>query len=156
MTDDFTDGDDPPDEICGVTRLEKIREQALILFGHLIAKQSGSPPPNDEESKTKTQYLSLQEVEQILNEFARPFSDNVSAIVGDTPETLHHNVTKFFAALISRIMSNVIRDGVRQDFIDYTYDSEKNNFVFTATEKGDAAVAAYRRQQENEGSDVAE
>ena len=45
-------------------------------------------------------------------------------------------VHTMMGALVMRIRSNILHEGVKQGYLDAVFDSEKNDFDFEITEKG--------------------
>lgn len=133
-----------------LSSVEAIREAALIMYGRFIAHMYGAEP-DEEQSKRCTAYLSLQETENIVREHSHVSDDGVYAIGGDSPEEAKAKINDLMAALMDRVMSNVIAAGVKEDLLDCTYDSNINDFSFAVTEKGKTIAERLKKERDNTG-----
>lgn len=133
-----------------LSSVDAIREAALIMYGRFIAHMHGCEP-NDDHAKRCTAHLSLQETEHIVREHSHCTSDGMFAIGGDTPEEAKAKINELMAALMDRVMSNVLAAGVKEDLLDCTYDSNIDDFSFTVTEKGKTIAKRLKEERDNAG-----
>ncbi len=137
-----------------LSSVEAIRSAALIMYGRFIAHMYGNEA-DDEKAKGCTNYLSLQETENIVREFSVVSDDGMYAVGGDTPEEARKNINELMAALMDRVMSNVLSAGVKSDLLDCSYDDKTNDFTFSVTEKGKNVVEDLRKARyESNRSDI--
>ena len=135
--------------------LRALQRAALVIYGKFVAAQQNAES-NDEEAATKEQFLSLQEVENIVREHANTDkSDNDNYVIGaDTADEANKIVHAVMAALMDRIMSNVLQAGVNQGLLDCAYDNDSDDFVFSVTPHGKALVEEFHdEQKDNDESD---
>lgn len=130
-----------------LSTIPAVRDAALIMYGRFIA-HINSTSPDDEEAKQKHEYLSLDETENIIREYGF-VADGAYAIGGDTKEEAKQKINELLAALMDRVMSNVLREGVRMDLLDCNYDVETNDFSFSVTDKGKQKVDEIRKHRES-------
>lgn len=143
----FDDGYENTDGRFELSTMSAVRDAALIMYGRFISRMS-NVEPDDDSAKLRSQYLTLQETENIVKEHSGVSSarDGVYAIAGDTPEEIKAHINELLASLMDRIMSNVIQEGVKQELIDCEYDTDKDDFTFSVTEKGRQKVEELRAQ----------
>jgi hypothetical protein len=142
--------DDNFDDTAGryeLSSLEAVQSAALIMYGRFIAHMYGNKP-DDEAAKKCTHHLSLQETEHIVREHSHVSEDGTYAIGGDTPEEARKKINDMMAALMDRVMSNVLSAGVKRDLLDCSYDSDTNDFTFSVTEKGQQVVEDLRKTRD--------
>ena len=120
---------------CIMNSIESLRDHVLIMFGATVAKITADPTAGVELSHQK-KFLEVWEVESIIAELCDVKDDGVYAIGADTFEEYKEKMLVLFQALATRIMSNVIQEGVRRELIDAEYDFEAGKFDFALTEKG--------------------
>lgn len=144
MFDEYEDNDTPWQESDAEKDMPKmmtiafLRDKALEVFNGVLAQQAGLkkeffvPEINDSHRA----YLSLKETEAIVESFSAIKGAPFMAIGGNSKAEAMQQVQNLMQALMTRIMSNVIAEGVKQDLIDSAFDSEKNDFVFGVTPKG--------------------
>lgn len=160
MPDDYPEDDAPEfdPESSGldgksvpIASLEMLRDHALICFD----KISGSlgkldlPPVDITDTdvwKHRRNFLSVAETELIVREHCSFENDAGFAVGGDTPEEALQKMNELMGALISRVMSNVIRCGVDAGFIDVAFDNDDNDFHFSITESGQQLVDNLKEQ----------
>jgi len=130
-----------------LSTIPAVRDAALIMYGRFISRLNETPA-NDDEAKTKHQYLSLQEAENIVREHSF-VSDDGYAVGGDTKEEAKKKINELLAALMDRIMSNVLQEGVKQNLLDCQYDVDNNDFTFSVTDEGKQKVDEIRHAREN-------
>lgn len=132
-----------PESLMGMTSLEDMRQQALHLFGMFVARTGGKTllqlVPQD-----AGKFLSIEEVENIIKEHSVPVGDGF-AVGGNTKEEALNKMRELFAALMNRVMSNVLHSGVERGWLDFTFNTEANDFEFTVTEEGKRAHAEFKR-----------
>ena len=139
--------DDNFDDTAGqyeLSSIESIRDAALIMYGRFIAHMYGEEP-NDERAKLSRNHLSLQETENIVRDYSSVSGDGIYAVGGDTAEDAKKKINEMMAALMDRVMSNVLAAGVKQDLLDCNYDTNKNDFSFTVTDKGKQIAETLRK-----------
>lgn len=142
----FENDDEPHSRGCTVSNL---RDVALIVFGrYLAAKQNLAP--NDDFATEGAVFLSIQETENILREHSDYEEEGVFGVGGDTPDEANANMQKLIGELCSRILSNVLAAGVKQDLLDCQFDGDRDNFQFSLTEKG-LQLAAKLENPDQEG-----
>lgn len=128
-----------------LSTIPAVREAALIMYGRFISRLN-NVPIDDEAAKQRHQYLTLQEAENIVREHSY-VSDDGYAIGGDTKEEAKKKINELLAALLDRIMSNVLQEGVRQNLLDCQYDVDCNDFTFSVTEEGKQKVDEIRKSR---------
>lgn len=133
-----------------LSSVDAVRDAALIMYGRFIAHMHGCEP-NDDQAKRCTAHLSLQETENIVREHSQVSDDGVYAIGGDSPEDAKAKINELLAALMDRVMSNVMAAGVKENLLDCTYDSNIDDFSFTVTEKGKEIAERLRQERDNAG-----
>ena len=138
----FTDEGFPPPEHPSVMTMEWLRTEALKLFGGFIAARSGLNPTVETASlEDKEKFLSLQETENIVRAFSAKDNGEMMAVGGNTREEAEQQVRALITALVERVMSNVIAEGVKRDLIDVAFDTDADNFAFSVSDKGHQFVA---------------
>lgn len=121
-------------EHMGFTSIVNLQQKALYLFGRFLARISGKNLPEEVPVET-AKYLPLNEVENILREHGQDIGGGF-VVGGDTPEEMQQSIHTLIAALVDRIMSNVLSEGVKNGFLDFEFNTDKNDFVFAVTERG--------------------
>ena len=113
--------------------LEDLRDHALRRFGTAMQRQSGKdfPLPPPEESH---RYLSLEELDAIVREHGCR-TDGGTVVGGDTREEAVERFGQMMSAILSRILSNVLRSAVQQGMIEWEFDPEANDFFFSVTDE---------------------
>lgn len=143
----FNDNDNDTDARYSFSTVDAVRDAALIIYGRFVARLNNMTA-DDDSAKTKHQYLSLQETENIVREHGYVF-EGTYAIGGDSQEEAKKQIQELLAALTDRIMSNVLQEGVRQNLLECDYDVEKDDFTFSVTEKGKKTVEECRKNSTN-------
>lgn len=138
----FDDNYDDTDARYELSTIDSVRDAALIMYGRFIARINDQEA-NDDEAKQKSQYLTLQEAEQIIREHSCVV-DGVYGIGAKTKEEAKTKINELLAALMDRIMSNVVQEAVKQDLLDCQYDNATNDFAFSVTETGKQKIAELR------------
>lgn len=113
--------------------LDHLRDQALMSFNFCLAAHANMPIPRLTDTHRK--YLSVDEVETIVAEHA----DDVGfgyAFGAHSRDELMEQVQALMHALVMRIRSNILHEGVKRGYLDAVFDTEKNDFDFEVTEKG--------------------
>lgn len=146
----FDDNYNDTDARYELSTIPAVREAALIMYGRFIS-HINSIPVNDDEAKQKHTYLSVEETENIIREYGYVV-DGAYAIGGDTKDEAKKKINELLAALMDRIMSNVLREGVRLELLDCNYDTDTDDFSFSVTEKGRQKVAEIRQDRESADS----
>jgi hypothetical protein len=118
--------------------LDNLRDHALNLFDEHSARASGgiNPAANLASLEEKSRFLTLEETEQIVREFSSADNGEVMAVGGNTPQEAVMTITKLMQALLTRIMSNVVAEGVKRGYLDSHFDSENNAFAFSVSRQG--------------------
>lgn len=120
------------------------------MYGRFVSRLNDLPI-DDENSKKCARYLSLQETEAIVREHSCVV-DEAYAIGGDTEEEAKQKINELLAALMDRVMSNVLQESVRQDWLDCRYDDDKDDFTFSVTDKGRQIGAEHKRKRDDPSS----
>ena len=113
--------------------LGQLRDQALMTFNFCLAAHANLPIPPVTDAHRK--YLSVNEVETIVAENAEDIGEGY-AFGAHSRGELMAQVHTMMGALVMRIRSNILHEGVKQGYLDAVFDSEKNDFDFEITEKG--------------------
>lgn len=121
-----------PEVMFGGT-LEQLRDQALMTFNFCLAAHTNLPIPPVTDTHRK--YLSVNEVEAVVAENAEDIGEGYAFGAHSRGELLER-VHTMMGALVMRIRSNILHEGVKQGYLDAVFDSEKNDFDFEITEKG--------------------
>jgi hypothetical protein len=140
--------------------IKRLRDAALILFDKFVEHQNELSSPVISKvlfqslvsPEEKHQFLSLEETERIVREHSF-ISPGVYAIGGDTSEKAVKQVKNVMAALMQRIMSNLLRMGADLGLLDVMFDGETNDFRFDVSNKGQKLYERIKTQLEN-GEDV--
>ena len=145
--------DDPefPEDIGrAFMTIERLRDEALSMFDRYIEHQSAALNPDISRSpaEEKQQFLTLEETENIVREYAVA-GPGVYAIGGDTSEEAFKQIRVVMAALLQRIMSNVLRVGAGFGLLDVMFDGEANDFRFDVSSKGHKLYERLKAQIEN-------
>lgn len=141
---DIENGAFPPANHPGVMSIETLRNEALRLFGLMLAEQAGVKQTVEmAPSEEKQQFLSLQETENIVRSFSAADNGEMMAVGGNSKAEAMQQVRKLMEALIQRIMSNLVAEGVRRDLIDVAFDSDANDFAFSVNKHGRDLVDRY-------------
>lgn len=130
--------------------IERLRDEALNLFDQFIAHQSALPSPKvaGATPEEKQQFLTLEETENIVREYAVAGA-GMYAVGGDTQEEAFKQIRIVVAALVQRIMSNVLRIGADFGLLDVMFDGEANDFRFDVSNKGHRLYERLKAQIEN-------
>lgn len=120
---------------CSMNSIESLRDHVLNLFGATVAQLTNDQTAAAELSHQK-KFLEIWEVESIIAELCDIKDDGVYAIGANTFEEYKEKMLVLFQALATRIMSNVMQEGVRRGLIDAEYNFENDRFDFELTEKG--------------------
>lgn len=117
--------------------IELLRDEALGLFDQFIAHRSGLPPADAVHATPadKKKFLTLEETENIVREHA-VIGPGVYAVGGDTREEAVKQIRVVMAALMQRIMSNLLNVGAGMGLLEVMFDGETNDFRFDVSEKG--------------------
>lgn len=130
----FSGDYDDTDARYQLSSLDAVREAALIMYGRFAASISGLEQ-NDKRAKRQYCNLSLEETENIVRKHA-VVNDYVYAIGGDTEKEARQKIDDMMTELCDAIMGNVVARGVSRELFEQEFDSNKNDFVFTITDKG--------------------
>jgi hypothetical protein len=133
-----------------LSTIDAVREAALIMYGRFVANINNMEN-DDEGAKLRTNYLSLSETEAIIKEHGFVVGDTY-AIGGDTPEEAKKQINALLAALLDRVMSNVLQEGVKQELLDCAYDTNTDDFAFSVTDKGRQKIEELRQNEESADS----
>jgi hypothetical protein len=130
--------------------IEGLRVYVLGMFGLFVSKISDNPSAVDDITEQK-KFLTVQEVENIIADMCDVKEDGLYAIGADSFEEYKEKMLALFRALSTRIMSNVMQEGVRRGLVDAEYDFENDRFDFELTEKGkQLAVFGYDADVDSE------
>lgn len=129
---DFPDSSHPK-----VIPMEVLRNQAIVLFGRFLAAQNKMDPDTYAElTDEKCKFLSLQETETIVRSFSAMDNGEMMAVGGNSKKEAIDQIRQLMAALLERVLSNVIAEGVNRDLIDSYFDEARNSFGFEVNENG--------------------
>lgn len=115
--------------------IDQFRDQALMMFNFCLASNANMPIPPVTDTHRK--YLTVQEVEAIVAEKAEDFGGGYALGATSRAELLE-KMHELMGALVMRIRSNILHEGVKQGYLDAVFDPETNDFDFEITEKGKA------------------
>lgn len=146
----FDDNYNDTDARYELSTIPAVRDAALIMYGRFISKINNLPN-DDDSAKTRHNYLTLEETENIIREYGYVV-DGAYAIGGDTKDEAKKKINELLAALMDRVMSNVLREGVRSELLDCTYDTDTDDFSFSVTDKGKEKVEELRKNREGADS----
>jgi len=131
--------------------IEQLRDHALILFTEYLARQSGIKQTVDTATlEEKAQFLSLRETEQITRDFCAADNGEFMAVGGDSPQAAVMQITRLMRALMRRIGSNIVAEGVNRGYLDVWFDGPEGAFAFDVSEAGKAYVATQRELFDND------
>jgi len=135
----------PENDHPNVIPMEMLRDQAIALFGRFIAEQSGV---NAETcamlTEEKCKFLTLPETEAIVRSFSAMDNGEMMAVGGNSKAEAMQQIRKLMAALLERVLSNVIQEGVRRDLIDVAFDGEQNAFAFQVNANGERLIEEHK------------
>lgn len=139
--DGFPDADHP-----GVISIEAMRDNALMLFGRLMAQTTGlkSDYVAEDVSDAQREFLSIAETENIIRSFSAHDNGEMMAVGGNSRQEARTQVRKLMEALVTRIMSNVTAEASRRDLIDVAFDSEADAFAFNVNDNGKSLIETYK------------
>lgn len=149
----YDDGyEDDGKKFCGIQSLDELQQQALYLFGVYVSRLGGytcqRPVP-----ETVKKFLPLDEVERILVEHSEQ-TEHGFILGGSSMEEMRKKMQALMLALLERILSNVLAEGVDQGFLDCYFDGDKNNFNFSVTDLGKSMCENfYDNYRESENGD---
>lgn len=137
---DFPDAGHPK-----IISMEILRNHAVALFGRFLAAQNNiNPETYADLTDEKCQFLSLQETETIVRSFSAMDNGEMMAVGGNSKQEAVEQVQKLMTALVERVLSNVIAEGVRRDLIDVSFDDEQNNFAFQVNKNGESLIEEHK------------
>lgn len=129
---DYEDDDDQPLHVGA--SVEQLQQTALSMFGRFLTRISGEKIPRDVPIAT-ARFLPENEVENILREHGQEMEDGFM-ISGATLEEMRANCNALMGALLKRILSNVLAEGVSGGLLECEFNVDTNEFDFGVTEKG--------------------
>lgn len=134
--------------------IEKLRDEALELFDQFIT-QTGFFKANIgvaslASMEEKDQFLTLAETEAVVRDHA-VIGPGVYAVGGETKEAAMAQIRELLAALVQRVMSNVLRCAAGMGLVDVAFDDAQNDFMFAVSEKGKKACDRAKNQIETSG-----
>jgi hypothetical protein len=130
------DGDyDDTDAKYQLSSIDAVRDAALTMYGRFVAAISGLER-DDARAKLQRCHLSLEETEGIVKKHA-VVTDYVYSIGATTEREAKSKLDDMMTELCDAIMGNVVAEGVKQEFFEQEFDSDKNDFVFAITTKGE-------------------
>lgn len=136
---DFPDASHPK-----VIPMEMLRNQAIALFGRFLAMQNNVAPETYADiTDEKCKFLSLQETETIVRSFSEMDNGEMMAVGGNSKQEAVRQIRQLMAALVERVLSNVIAEGVSRDLIDVAFDDAQNSFAFQVSKNGEQLLAEY-------------
>jgi hypothetical protein len=84
----------------------------------MLAQQAGVKQTVDiAPSEEKRHFLSIQETEGIVRSFCADDNGEMMAVGGNSKAEAMKQIRSMMEALIQRIMSNIVAEGVRRDLI---------------------------------------
>ena len=129
------DGDyEDTDARYQLSSVEAVRDAALIMYGRFVAAISGLKQ-DDDRAKQQHCNLTLQETEAIVKKHA-VVTDHYYAVGGDTEREAMQKIDDMMTELCDAIMGNVVARAVKDGLFEQEYDINRNDFVFTITDKG--------------------
>lgn len=128
-------------ECAGITSVEQIQNVALRVFGRFLEHVSGQQLPKEVPEDAR-KFLSLNEIEAILRDHGS-MVDEGFVLGGDTPEEFQQSMSDLMAALLKRILSNVLATGVNLGWLDVDFNGDTNDFEFGVTEEGKKVARGY-------------
>lgn len=143
---DDSDGENAEKIKSHMLSIADLRDKALAHYHEIhcaALRDNGTPFIGDLDLEAVRQYLSLQEATAILLEFCEYDNGKLMGICGHSRKEVEDKLQQLFVALCKRIRSNVAAEAVKDGMLDVEYDSEQNDFVFSMTEQGKAAVGEY-------------
>ena len=136
MFDDENTDDEEDNKCFGVTTVEQLRDHALQIFGQYIKEMSKNPELPEQVPESATRFLSIEETENILGEFGRDTGEGF-LLGGATREEANETIEKMMSAIMSRILSNILAEGVNAGRLECYFDPEINDFAFDIAKKDD-------------------
>lgn len=141
MTDDleppeYDDGysDDAGFELLGATTLELVQQKSLRLFGEFVERMSGVKMPVEIPEHSE-KYLPLNELEAIIRDYAVVIPGGW-AVGAATAKDATQKLKEMLDAILQRILSNVMADGVHRGWLDCDFNADTGRFEFSLTDAG--------------------
>lgn len=135
----FEDGEDVHN-VPGMT-IGNLRDNALYVFDRYLSFRLKRAPgiKTEKDMEDCRHYLSVDETENIIREFncQDDLPEGMYAIGASSVEELAHKTREIFNALLARIMSNLIHEGVNRGLIDCVFDSDSREFAFSPSAQGE-------------------
>lgn len=154
----FSDAEDSAFSEAGghnVVPLPLLRDTALKMFGQFMAQQAGVKPEqcNFDDITEQRRFLSIEETDAIVRSHAATDDGEMMAVGANTRAEAMQKVQELMRALISRVMSNIIAEGVNRDLIDVAFDNNANDFAFCVNANGRRLVQENTAFFENKDDD---
>lgn len=134
---EYDDGysDEEESHILGAATIGGIQQKALMLFGQFVERISGvSMPPEIPLNAEK--FLPINELKTIINDYAVEMPAGGWAVGADTKEDATKKLRSMVDAVLQRILSNVMSEGVHKGWLDCEFNSDTNLFDFSLTDEG--------------------
>lgn len=117
--------------------LQVLRDQALHIFDRMITEKSGLKSGEYvADLEAQSAFLSIEETEQIVRSFSAMDNGELMAVGGKSKAEAMDQVFKLMAALLDRIMSNVMTESSKRGLLDVSFDTDHNCFAFSLTPDG--------------------
>lgn len=155
----FNGGDDeyfPDVDRSGAIPLPVLRDAALKLFGRFMAQQTGLNPETynfDDDVEAQRQFLSVEETDAIVQSRASMDNGEMMAVGGNTRAEAMLKIKELMRSLMSRVMSNVLAECVKNDLVDVAFNDAANDFAFGVNNNGHKIVQENKAFFESEHND---
>lgn len=131
--------------------IEKLRDDALEMFDHYLAHRLSVkvPKATPEIIEIRRKFLSVAEAENIVKEFNcdEDLPEGMCMIGARSVDELRYKMNMLLNALMCRIMSNVVNEGVNLGLIDCAFDDEVDAFAFTPSDKGEKLLKQIKKSK---------
>lgn len=139
MFDCEDDENNDDDGMCHHTMgsIESLRDHVLSMFSGFVAHLTDNKDMPSFIAEHQKKFLSVQETENIIADLCDLKSDSGAYAIGaNSFEEYKEKMMRLFHALSTRIMSNVMHEGVNLGLLDAEFNIETGEFDFELTEKG--------------------
>ena len=114
--------------------LAELRDKALLAFNLILACETNMPVPPVTDVHKK--YLTTAETEAIVKDHLNEVGVGY-AFGCETRGEMLEKMETVFQALVLRIRSNILAEGVQRGYLEQTFNSETGDFDFEITKKGE-------------------
>lgn len=138
------------------TTIEDLRDSALNMFDRYMADRLKvkTPKLTEKLKEHRRKFLTISETESIVREFHQKtmpdgtcLPEGMYTIHATSLEELRQKVNEVIAALMMRIMSNVVNEGVNLGLLECAFDSEHDAFAFSVSDRGEKIIKKLQKER---------